>query len=120
MSLGTIVSDLKKAGEDVKNFILKVAGDAPAVLQTVVADEAALAPVIEAFVPGSTTAINLANSLLDSVANAVEEAGTAAGANGLSVSFDQTVVNDVKAVIAAAKAAFSKAPATTAAVTVAK
>lgn len=109
MSLGTIVSDLKKAGEDVKTFIQKVAGDAPAVVQKIAADEAAIVPVIEAFIPGSTQAINLGNSLLDQVAAAVEAAGTAAGANGLSVSFDQTVVKDVQAVIAAAKAAAAKA-----------
>jgi hypothetical protein len=107
--LGTIVSDLKKAGEDVKNFLVKVAGDAPAIVQTVVADESAIAPVIEEFVPGSTTAINVANSLLDKVAQAVEDAGPAATANGLSVSLDQAIVNDIKAVIAAAKAAFAPA-----------
>jgi hypothetical protein len=117
--LGTAVSDLKKAGEDVKNFILKVAGDAPAVVQEIATDAAAVTPVIEAFVPGSTAAINLGNTLLDKVAQAVEDAGTAAGGNGLSVSFDETVVADVKAVIAAAKAAFSKsAPAPAASSTV--
>ena len=108
--LGTIVSDLKKAGEDVKNFIVKVADDAPAIVATIAADEEKIAPVIEAFLPGSAAAINLGNTLLDKIAQAVEDAGPAAGASGLSVSLDQTIVNDVKAVIAAAKAAFAKTP----------
>lgn len=105
MSLGSLVSDFKKAGEDVKGFILKVAGDAPAVVQKIAADEAAIAPVIEAFIPGSTQAITLANTLLDKIAQAVEDAGSAASANGLNVALDQTTVNDVKSVISAAKAA---------------
>jgi hypothetical protein len=105
MSLGTLVSDFKKGAEDVKNFFIKVAGDAPAVVQTIVTDETAIAPVIEQFLPGSAAVINLGNTLLDSIVQAVEDAGPAAGANGLSVSLDQTIVNDVKAVIAAAKAA---------------
>jgi hypothetical protein len=108
-SLGTLVSDFKKGAEDVKNFILKVAGDAPAVVAEVASVEASLAPVIEAFVPGSTAAINTSNAILDQVAQAVEDAGTATTSNGLSVSFDQTVVNDVKAIIAAAQAAIKKA-----------
>lgn len=106
--LGTIVSDLAKAGNAVKGFVEKVAGDAPAVVQTVTADANKIIPVIEAFVPGSTAAIALGNTLLDTVAQAVEDAGTAAGANGLSVSLDQTIVKDIQAVIAAAKAAAGK------------
>ena len=111
MVLGTLVSDFKKGAEDVKSFIEKVAGDAPAVVAEVAKDEAAIAPVIEAFVPGSTQAIALGNTIMDAVAQAVEDAGTASEANGLTVSFDQTVVADVKAVIAAAKAAAAKAKA---------
>lgn len=106
--LGTIVSDFKNMALDVKLFILKVAGDAPKVVQTVAADEALIAPVVEAFIPGATGAITLANSLLNLVAQAVEDAGSAAGANGITVSLDQAVVKDVQAVIAAVKAAAAK------------
>jgi hypothetical protein len=109
MKLGTIVSDLAKAGQDVKNFFLKVAKDAPAAVQDVTADVNALAPVIEAFVPGSAAAINLGESLLDKIAQAVEDAGAAAGANGLTVSLDQATVTAVKAVIASAKTAAAAA-----------
>ena len=103
--LGTLVSDFKKAGDDVKAFVLRAAEAAPAAVATVVKDEAAVSKVVEAFVPGSTAVITLANTLLDLVANAVEAAGSAAGANGLSVSLDQATVASVKAVIATAKAA---------------
>jgi phage-related minor tail protein len=107
---------LETIGTDVKNFILKVAGDAPAVLQTVVNDEQEIAPVLEAFVPKSTTVVNTAMNIANLVADAVEAAGPAASANGLSVSLDQATVASVQAIIDAAKAAVSKsAPATPAA-----
>lgn len=108
MTLGTLVSDFKNAAVDVKNFIIKVAGDAPKVIADVATDEAKIAPVIEAFLPSSAAAIALGNTILDAVAQAVEDAGTAAGSSGLSVSFDEAVVNDVKAVIAAAKTVAGK------------
>jgi hypothetical protein len=102
--LGTIVSDLRKAGSEVKNFVMKVAADAPTVVQKVASAEASILPVVEAFIPGAATVHQLGDTLLDKVAQAVEDAGSAAGASGLSVSFDQALVADVQAVIAAAKA----------------
>ena len=107
-ALGTMVSDLKKAGEYVKTEVMKIAGDAPAIVAVVAKDEAAIAPVLEAFIPGASGAISLANSLLDLVAQSIEDAGTAASSNGISVSLDKTVVADVQAVITAAKAAAAK------------
>jgi hypothetical protein len=103
--LGTIVSDLAKAGNAVKSFFEKTAADAPAIVATVTADEGKIAPVIEAFVPGSATAFNLAMKLLDGAAQVVEDAGEAAGANALNVTLDTQTVSDLKTVIAAAKAA---------------
>ena len=70
--LGTLVSDLAKAGNAVKNFVEKIAGDAPAIVQTVTNDANKIIPVIEAFVPGSTAAIALGNTLLDTVAQPVD------------------------------------------------
>lgn len=101
--INTVVSDFKKDAEAVKSFILKAAADAPAVVATVAKDEASISKVVEAFLPQSTGVINLANTLLDLVANAVESAGEAASVNGLSVSLDQATVKSVQAVITAAK-----------------
>lgn len=107
-TLGSLVSDFKKVGEDVKNFVVKVAGDAPAVVQAVAKDEAAIAPVIDAFIPGASGVVTLANNLLDLIAQAVESAGEAASYNGLSVTLDKATVSAVQAAIAAAKAAAAK------------
>jgi hypothetical protein len=109
--LGTIVSDFKRAGEAIKSFLTRAAADAPKVVAEVAADEELLVPIIEKYLPQSTTAINLGNKLFDTVAQAVEDAGEAAGANGLTVSLDEQTVNDVKSIIAAAKEFDAKQPA---------
>lgn len=107
--LGSIVStfkkDLETGASDVKNFLLKVAGEAPAVVQEVAQNETQIVKVIEAFLPSSKKFIDLGNTVLDAVAQAVEDAGAAASANGLSVAFDKIVVADIQALIAAAKSA---------------
>lgn len=106
--LGTLVTDFKKDAGKVKSFLLKIAGDAPAVVAVVVADEQKVAQVLEAFLPQSAVAFQVADQIINLVAQAVEDAGPASAANGLVVKFDQAVVNDVKAVIAAAKLAAKK------------
>src|SRR5271170_4795733 len=103
--LGTIVSDFKKAGEDVKNFLTKASSDAPAIVQAVGKDAAAVEQIVENYLPGSTKAIATFNTLGDTVAQAVEDAGPAATANGLNVPLSESLINDIKAVIASAKAA---------------
>jgi hypothetical protein len=108
MKLGTLVSDFKNDALDLKNWIVKEAASAPKVVATAAADAAKIEPVIEAFLPSSSTAINLFNTVGDQIAQAVEDLGTAASGNGLSVTFDESVIADFKAVIAAAKAAAAK------------
>ena len=103
--LGTLVSEFKKVGLDIRTELEKLAVSAPKVVADVMADEAKLAPILETFVPGSAVAIAWGNNLMDAVAQAIEDAGTAAGSSGLSVSLDQQLVTDGKAVIAAAKTA---------------
>lgn len=103
--LGTLVSDFKTAATDVKDFLLKAAGEAPAIVTDVVTNAEKVTPVIEAFLPGSAAVITMANTLLDVVAQAVEDLGAAAAKDGLAVTLDEQVVADMKAIIAAAQAA---------------
>jgi hypothetical protein len=102
--IGTLVTDFKNEAVKVKSFLQKLEGEVPTIVADVTADEAKLVPVIEAFIPGSTKAIAVADDVFNKIAQAVEDAGEAAGSSGLSVLLDQTVVADVKAVITAAKA----------------
>ena len=103
MTLGTLVTDFKKVGDKIKDAILKAAGEAPTVVKDAQTLETALEPVIETLAPGSTKTINVINNTANAVAQAVEDAGPAASANGLSVTLNQQEVADWQAVIAAAK-----------------
>jgi hypothetical protein len=109
MKLGTIVSDLAKAGNKVKAFFEKIGAEAPAEVAKITQDADEIVPVIEKFVPGSTKAITLMEKLLDDAAQVVEDAGTAAGSNALNVTLDTQTVNDLKSVIADAKTAAAAA-----------
>lgn len=109
MILGTIVSDLKKAAEAVKEFFVKAGEEAPKVVQDVVAAEEKIAPVLEAFLPGSAGAIALGNSILDAAAQVVEDASGEVQAVGTGVSLDLAPFKaDLQKLIAAAKAAAAK------------
>lgn len=86
-------------GKAIKNAVLKVAGDEPAIS----AEIAKIAPTAEAisnlFLPGSG---NFEQHLLDVwgvVASAAKGAGDAASANGISVTFDAALIADVKAIL---------------------
>lgn len=106
--LGTIVSDLKKDAEKVEAFIIKAGEEAPIVVQDVTKAEGKLAPLLNALLPGSAKAIELGNSLLDAAAQLVEDLGgdAAAGASKLDLT---PFIQDLQAVIAAAKAVAGKA-----------
>lgn len=99
----SILATIKQDAVDVKNFLLKVAGEAPAVASTVITDVAKVAPVVEAFVPGASAVDTTITNILVAVENAVSATGTAAASNGLSVTLDQALVNDVKVLLSAAK-----------------
>ena len=102
--LGTLVTDFKKAALDVKNAILKAAGEAPTVVKDAQTLETAIQPVVETLFPGSSKAITVIDNTANKVAQAIEDAGSAAAANGLSVQLNQQEVADWQAVIASAKA----------------
>ena len=103
-----IVAKLVAGAKDFKAAVLKAAEEAP----VIVADVDKVAPVVEALIelafPGAAAVEQAALAAFETIATAVEAAGPAAGANGLSVSFDQTVIADVKAVLPALKAFAAK------------
>lgn len=94
---------IKKDAEDVKDWLVKGAEEAPAIASTVVKDANAIVPIVALFVPGAAQAASVTEAILTAVENAVVATGTAASSNGLSVTFDQAVINDVKALIASIK-----------------
>lgn len=108
VSFKGIASAIVAGAKKLKSEILKVAGEAPVIIAKIEAD----APEVEALTslvfPGAAKIEQLSVGLLEAVAEAVEAAGTAAGSNGLSVSFDEAVINDIKALLPQLKAFVAK------------
>lgn len=104
-----VASAIVAGAKKLKSEILKVAGEAPVIIAKIEAD----APEVEALTalvfPGAAKIEQLSVGLLEAVAEAVEAAGTAAGANGLSVSFDQALISEIQALLPALKAFIAKA-----------
>lgn len=93
-----------KIGQAIKGAVLKIAGDMPAVQ----AEIAKIAPTVEGIsemlLPGSS---KFEQHLLDVwgvAANAVKDAGAAAGGNAVNITLDQTLVNDIKGFLPAVEA----------------
>ena len=116
---GHAAQDIVKVAKAIKSAVSAAAAEAPAL----VADLQKAAPTIEGLTalaaPQFVAVEQLAFNAFGVVANAVEAAGPAAAANGVSITLDQALINDVKAVLPAIKSFMSKnstsAPATAAA-----
>jgi hypothetical protein len=83
-------------GKAIKNGILKVVGEEPKIAAAI----AAVAPTVEALsnmlVPGSGSFEAHILDVYGVVANGVKAAGDAAAANGISITLDQALINDIK------------------------
>ena len=94
-----IAADFVKAAKKFKSILLTAAADAPKVMGKVAADAPEVEALINLIYPGSSAIESTSLAVLEAIATAVEGAGTAAGANGLTVSLDQAVIADVKAIL---------------------
>lgn len=83
-------------GKAIKSGILKAASEEPKIAE----DIQKVAPTVEALsdliVPGSGGFEAHLLNVYGVVANGVKDAGAAAGANGISITLDAAVVNDIK------------------------
>ena len=95
----TVAHDIVSGAKAFKAGLLNVVGEAPVVMNAITAN----APEVEALTalvfPGAVQIETAGLNLLTQVANAIKDAGDAATANGLSVTFDQNLIGDVKALI---------------------
>lgn len=85
-----------KVGHAVKTALQKIAGEMPAVqaeIQKVAPTAEALSEMV---LKGSATFESHLLDVWGVAANAVKDAGAAAGANGISVTLDQNLINDIK------------------------
>jgi hypothetical protein len=102
-ALTTFEKDLLGVAEKVKNGVEAAAADAGKVLAWVTNEAPTIAGLASLAGPSGSTIASLGLKLIGLAGTAIEGAGSAAGANGVSVTLDQEVIADVKALIAAVK-----------------
>jgi hypothetical protein len=100
---GHAAQDIVKVAKAIKSGLVRAGAEAPQIL----ADIEKQAPLIEQLTslaaPEFASIEQLAFNGLGVLAQSVEDAGAAANANGLNISLDQTLVNDIKAVLPSLK-----------------
>ena len=96
------VTDLRKAGKFIESKAL------PA-LQAVHADAATIEAVTGLVSPQLENIERTADALLGAAIKAIEDAEAVAGAGGVSISLDSTLVSDIKAIIPLVKASANTA-----------
>ncbi len=104
---GTL-SKLVAAAKDFKADVLKAAEEAPVVLGDVEKDAPEVEAIVQLAFPGAAALEEAALEAFEIICDAVEAAGPAAASNGLSVSFDKTVIAKAQAAIPALKAVLAK------------
>ncbi len=95
--------DLVKVGRVVRSALEKVGADAPKLVRDVAADLPAIEAITNLVAPGAAAVEVTAFNVFGVIAVAVEAAGDAANANGLSVTLDTALIGDIKAAIVAIK-----------------
>jgi hypothetical protein len=98
------VADAKKFKAD----LLTVAADAPKVIGKIEADAPEIEAVTNLVYPGAAAVEQAGLVVLETIATAVEAAGSAATANGLTVSLDQATLSAVQGVLPTLKALAAK------------
>jgi hypothetical protein len=93
-----------KIGHAIKGAILKISNEMPAVQ----AEIAKVAPTVEAIsemlLPGSSAFEQHLLDVWGVAANAVKDAGAAAGANAISITLDESLIADIKGFLPAVEA----------------
>jgi hypothetical protein len=108
ISLKGIAAKLTAAAKDFKAVILKAAEEAPVIVEDVDKDAPEVEALVELAFPGAAAIEQAGLAVFDVVADAVEAAGPAASANGVSVTFDKTLIADIQAVLPKLKALAAK------------
>lgn len=98
-------NDLVKMGRAVRGAFEKVGADAPKLVRDVAADLTTIEAITNLVAPGAVALEETAFNVFGVIAVAVEAAGDVAQVDGLSVTIDKELVADVKAAVAAVKAA---------------
>jgi hypothetical protein len=99
-ALAVAAQDVVKTAKFVETSVLPV-------LKSAQANESTIESITSLVSPSAANIERAGFAVLGVVINALDAAGTAAGANGLNVTFDAQLVADIKAIAAAVKGAMS-------------
>lgn len=102
-ALTSFEQDLINVAKKVKTDVEAAASDAGKVMTWISNEAPTIAGLASLAGPSGATIATLGLKLIGLAGTAITAAGTAANANAVNVSLDQTVINDVKAIIAAVK-----------------
>lgn len=108
VSFKGLATKIVGAAKDFKAAILRAAEEAPVVAADVEKDAPEVQDLIELVFPGAAAIEQTALDTFEVVCDAVEAAGPAAAANGLSVSLDKTAAAKIQAVLPQLKAFLAK------------
>jgi hypothetical protein len=102
-ALTNFEQDLVNIAKKVKADVEAVGDDAGKALGWISNEAPEIASLASLAGPSGATIATLGLKLIGLIGNELQAAGAAAGANGLNVSFDQTVLKDVEVITAAVK-----------------
>ncbi len=101
MKIATLETDVLNVAKKIKAGLEAAEGDAIKVASFLENHSSEITSLATLAGPGAAGATKTALSMLNTIITAVKDAGEAASANGLSVSFDSAAIAEVKSVIAA-------------------
>jgi hypothetical protein len=101
MKLALLETDVLNTAKTVRDGIEAAGADAVKLASFLETHSTEITSLAALAGPGTAGATAAGLGLLNTVINAVKDAGTAAVGNGLSVSFDAAAITEVKAVITA-------------------
>ena len=105
--MNSVEHDLAVAAQDVVKTAKFVETSVLPVLKSAQANQSTIESITSLVSPQAANIERAGFAVLGVVINALDAAGTAAGANGLNVTFDAQLVADIKAIAAAVKSAMS-------------
>ena len=108
LSFKGVAAKIVAAAKEFKSAILTAAAKAPGIAAAIEKDAPEVASLVELAYPGFAAIEPAAIATFEIVCNAVEEAGPAAAANGLSVTLDKEVVAAIQQILPSLKALAAK------------
>lgn len=96
---GIVAKDLVWFAKKVKHGLITAAADAPAIVADIAKSQVAVEAITSVLATGAVPVEEAAYASLGLIAQAVDDAGQAAGANALNLTLDQKLIADIRAIL---------------------